>query len=777
MQQNTKATASTLGASVSRREDGRFLTGRGTFVDDLAPRGVAHAVVVRSSHAHAVLSSVDPIFARQMPGVLAVLTGVDAQGDNLSSLGIRALPPNLGGSNAVWPTRPVLAAKRVRYVGEPIALVIAESIEEAKDAAEAVAVDYEPLPATTNVVDALSDTTNDVWETAPENVSFTHTVGNPDRVAEIFEIAHHVIDLEVTNNRISANPIEARGAIGAYDPMENRFTLRTSTQTPHRVREILADSVFNIPETELRVVASDVGGGFGMKGPTYPEEALVLWGAKRVGVPVKWVAERGESFISDAHARDQLWRAKMALDDDGKILAIQAHVDFNLGAYLFGTSHIPALLAAAILPSAYHCPAVDVTVRGVFTNTQGTCPYRGAGQPEAVYVVERLIERAAKVIGLEPTEIRERNFIRPEDMPCTTSTGQEYDSGEFSAVMQKALSLAKHKGFSGRRTQSENRGLLRGIGISFFVEITAIQSDRMELRFDPSGGATILAGTSCHGQGHETVFPQMVSEWLGIPQDQVRLIQGDTDQVSYGRGTYASRSITIGGTALHAAADHVITRGKAIAAHLLEAAETDIDFSDGQFSIVGTDRRVSITEVARAAYAPVGLPPTLGVGLEGTGTFSPEAPNYPNGCHICEVEVDRDTGDVDIVAYTAVDDVGRVVNPLLLAGQVHGGVTQGIGQSLREGILFDGSTGQMLTASFLDYAMPRASDLPSITFGHHDVPCTTNPIGVKGAGEAGCVGAPPALMNAILDALAPLGVEDIPMPATPETIWRAIHKN
>ena len=775
MQRNPEASASTLGASVSRREDGRFLTGRGTFVDDLAPRGVAHAVVVRSPYAHAVLSLVDPTRARQMPGVLAVLTGMDAAHDGLCSLGIRALPPNLGGAKAVWPTRPVIAAERVRYVGEPVALVIAESIDAAKDAAEAVAVTYDDLPAATRVDDALSNTAATIWDAAPDNVSFTHTVGNPERVAEVFETAQHLVDVDITNNRISANPIEPRGAIGAYDPVENRFTLRTSTQTPHRVREILADSVFNIPETELRVIASDVGGGFGMKGPTYPEEAMVLWGAKRVGVSVKWIAERGESFISDAHARDQLWRARMALDNDGKILAIQAHADFNLGAYLFGTAHIPALLAAAILPSAYHCPAVDVTVRGVFTNTQGTCPYRGAGQPEAIYVVERLIERAAKVIGLQPTEIRERNFILPEDLPCTTSTGQEYDSGEFSAVMQKALSLANHEGFSGRRTESESRGRLRGIGMSFFVEITAIQSDRMELRFDPSGGATILAGTSCHGQGHETVFPQMVSEWLGIPQNQIRLIQGDTDQVSYGRGTYASRSITVGGAALHAAADRVITRGKAIAAHLLEAAETDIDFSEGQFSIVGTDRRVSITEVARAAYAPVGLPPILGVGLEGTGTFSPEAPNYPNGCHICEVEVDRDTGDVDIVAYTAVDDVGRVVNPLLLAGQVHGGVTQGIGQALREGILFDGDTGQMLTASFLDYAMPRASDLPSITFGHHEVRCTTNPLGVKGAGEAGCVGAPPAIINAILDALAPLGVGEIPMPATAETIWRAIH--
>lgn len=776
MTNSPDAIPSGFGASVLRREDRRFLTGMGSFVDDIATRDIAHAVVVRSTHAHARLLTIDIAAARQTLGVIAVLTGTDAANDGLSGLGIRALPPGFGGTQPFWPLRPVLATDRVRYVGEPVALVVADSIAAAKDAAEAVVVQYDPLSAAPTVESALSAAAVTLWDAAPGNICFTHDVGDTAAVEAAFAAADHIVEIETVINRLSANPIEGRGAIGIYDPPEDRYTLRSSTQTPHRVREILADSVFGIPETGLRVIAGDVGGGFGMKGPTFPEEALVLWASKRVRRPVKWIAERGESFLSDAHARDQAWRAAMALDANGDILAIRARADFAVGAYLFGTTHIPPLLSAAILPSVYRCPAIHIAIRGVFTNTQGTCPYRGAGQPEAIYVVERLIERAAEATGLSSAGIRRRNFIRPGDMPHTTPTGQIYDGGEFGALMEKALSHADQGGFSERRAESERRGLLRGFGASFFVEITAIQSDRMELRFDPSGGATILVGTSCHGQGHDTVFPQLVADWLGVPIDRIRLIQGDTDQVSYGRGTYASRSITIGGSALRAAADEVIARGKRIAAHLLEAAEADIEFSDGYFSVAGTDRTVPIADVARAAYAPVGLPPALGVGLEGTGTFSPDAPNYPNGCHICEVEIDPETGRVDITGYTAVDDVGRVVNPLLLAGQVHGGVAQGIGQALMEDIRFDPETGQMLTASFLDYALPRADDLPFIAFGHHDVPCLSNPLGVKGAGEAGCVGAPPAVINAILDALKPLGVRDIAMPATPERVWHAIDR-
>ncbi|MEE2970534.1 MAG: molybdopterin cofactor-binding domain-containing protein, partial [Pseudomonadota bacterium] len=518
-------------------------------------------------------------------------------------------------------------------------------------------------------------------------------------------------------------------------------------------------------------------GGFGMKGPAFPEEALVLWAARRVGRPVKWIAERGESFISDAHARDQIWRAELALDRDGNILAVRAAADFALGAYLGGSSHVPILLAAEILPSVYRCSAFHIATRGIFTNATPTSPYRGAGQPEAIYVMERLIERAADVTGLSSGEIRRRNYIRPEAMPYTTPTEQIYDGGEFSVVTEKALALADNAGFDLRRTESERRGKLRGFGISYFIEITAIQGDRMEIRFDPSGGVTVLAGTNSHGQGHETIFPQLVADWLGVEMDRIRLVQGDTDRVAYGRGTFASRSMTVGGSALRAAADDVIAKGKRVAGFLLEAAEEDIEFAGGRFTVAGTDQSVAMDDVAKAAHMPMGLPPELDVGLEGRGSFAPTMPNYPNGCHLCEVEIDPETGSVEVARYTAVDDVGRAVNPLLLAGQVHGGVAQGIGQALLENVIFDRDSGQILTASFLDYAMPRADDLPAISFGHHDVPCKTNPLGVKGAGEAGCVGAPPAVINAILDALKPLGVNDISMPATPERVWRAIQES
>ena len=763
-----------MGQPVPRREDKRFITGTGRYIDDIAAPAATHAVVVRSPHAHANLGSIDSAAAQVAPGVLAVLTCADAESDGLGGLGIRALPPGFGGPDAVWPMRPVLAADRVRYVGDPVALVIAETLDAAKDAAELVEVTYDVLTATATLDAAVSADAIAIWDEAPGNICLRHEIGDVDAANAAFASAPHVVSVSVINNRLSATPIEPRGALGVYDPVNDRYTLRTSAQNPHRVREILAETVFGIPETQLRVVAGDVGGGFGMKGPAFPEEALVLWASRRVGRPVKWIADRGESFISDSHARDQHWQAELALDRDGAIFAIRARADFALGAYLAGSSHVPVLLAADILPSVYHCPAFHIATRGIFTNAPTTSPYRGAGQPEAIYVMERLIDRAAEAVGLSSEEIRRRNYIRPDAMPHTTPTGQIYDGGDFNAVTEKAMALADYFGFRRRREESEKSGKLRGFGISYFIEITAIQGDRMEIRFDPSGGVTVLAGTFSHGQGHETIFPQLVAEWLGVAMDRIRLVQGDTDRVAYGRGTFASRSMTIGGSALRAAADEVIEKGKRIAGYLLEAAEDDIEYSDGRFIVAGTDQSVAMEEVAKAAHKSMGLPPDLGVGLEGRGTFAPTMPNYPNGCHLCEVEVDPETGSVDVARYTAVDDVGRAVNPLLLAGQVHGGVAQGIGQALLEDIVFDPESGQMLTASFLDYAMPRADDLPMISFDHHDIPCMTNPLGVKGAGEAGCVGAPPAVINAVLDALKPLGVDDIAMPAKPERVWRAI---
>ncbi len=765
-----------IGDPVRRREDKRFLTGAARYVGDLPVRDAASAAVVRSPHAHAKLLSVAVTAAHQAPGVLAVLTGADVAADGLGGLGIRGLPSGFGGAKAHWPDRPILANDRVRHVGDPIALVVAETIEAARDAAELVDPRFDVMPAAADPAAATVESAAKIWDEAEGNVCFRHEVGDADAVEAAFRDAAHVLSVDILNNRLSANPIEPRGAIGEYDSAAGRYTLRTSTQTPHRVREFLADSVFRMPETSLRVVGGDVGGGFGMKGPTYPEEALVLWAARRIGRPVRWIAERSESFMSDTHGRDQSWHAEMALDGEGNILAIRARVDCALGAYLVATSHVPPLLAAAILPGAYRCPAVHVVLRGIFTNTPTTSPYRGAGQPEAIFVTERLIERAAAEIGMSPVDIRRRNFIAADAMPYRTSTGQVYDGGDFETLTRKAISVADHAGFAGRRAQSEGRGRLRGLGIAYFVEITVMHGDRMEIRFDPSGAVTVIAGTFSHGQGHETVFPQLVAGMLGVPADRVRLIQGDTDAVGYGRGTYASRSMTVGGAALRGAADAVIARGKEIAAHLLEAAEDDIAFADGVFTVAGTDRSVPIAAVAKAAHAPTGNP-TLGVGLEGCGTFAPTAPSYPNGCHVCEVEIDPETGCVAVVRYTAVDDVGKAINPLLLGGQVHGGVAQGIGQALLENVVFDGQSAQLLSASFLDYAMPRAADLPWIAFDHHDVPCRTNPLGTKGAGEAGCVGAPPAVINAVLDALNPVGVADIAMPATPERVWRAIRSH
>ena len=765
-----------FGQPVTRVEDPRFLTGRARYVDDVTLPRQAYAQIVRSPHAHARIAAIDGADAGKVPGVLAVLTGRDAVADRLGGLGARGVAPGWGGERAFWPLRPVLAADRARHVGDGVALVVAGTPDAARDAAERVRVEFDVLPAVTAPGAATAAGAPRLWDEAADNVGFAFRHGDRAAADAAFATARHVVRLSVVNNRLSANPLEPRGAIGDYHAADGSYTLYSSTQAPHRTREILADSVFRMAETRLRVIAGDVGGGFGMKGPAFPEEALVLWAARRVGRPVKWIAERGESLISDMHGRDQEWTGAMALDEDGRILAIRAAADFNLGAYVANTGHVPAILAAAILSNVYACPCFDVSVRGVFTNTPITGPYRGAGQPEGVYMVERLLDRAAAEIGVDPRELRRRNFIGPAAMPYRTALTETYDSGEFEAAMDKAVALADWPGFAARRAESEGRGRRRGIGLACFIEICALYNDRMEIRFDPGGGVTIVAGTFSHGQGHETVYAQMVSEWLGVAMDSIRLIQGDTDRVGFGRGTYASRSMTVGGSALRGAADAVIDKGRRIAAHLLEAADGDIAFADGVFSVAGTDRTVAIAAVARAAYAPMGLPPALGVGLEGVAGFSPEAPNYPNGCHICEVEIDPDTGRVTLERYAAVDDVGRAVNPLLLFGQVHGGVAQGIGQAALEAVVFDAASGQMLSGSFMDYAMPRADDLPAFAVGLHEVPCPGNPLGVKGAGEAGAVGAPAAVINAILDALRPLGVTDLAMPATPQRVWRAIRQ-
>jgi aerobic carbon-monoxide dehydrogenase large subunit len=763
-----------IGQPVRRTEDPRFITGRGRYVDDIALPHMAHAVMVYSTHAHAEIAGIDTEEARRAPGVLAVLTGKEVAEDGLGTLGPRFMPEDMGGPKGYRPVRPLLATERVRYVGDRIAVVVAETREQARDAAELVQIDYNPLPVVASSVAATAPGAPLLFDGAANNISFTLRMGDKAKADAAFAKAHHVARLHLVNNRISANTMETRSAIGAFDTVGGGYTLYTSTQNPHGVRTELATMILKVPETRVRVVAPDVGGGFGMKGGLYPEEALVLWAARRAGRPVKWVAQRSEGLLTDDHGRDQVLDGELAVDKDGRILGLRAKAMHNVGAYLSGGGAIPLVFSMMLLPGVYNVGAFDVQTSAVFSNTAPTTPYRGAGRPEAIYAIERLIEQAAKDLGIDRAEIRRRNFVKPEQMPHTSPGGFTYDSGEFAAALDKCLELADWNGFGARRAESEKRGKKRGLGIGYYVDNCAIFNERMELRVDSGGNVTILAGTFSHGQGHETAFAQLVTEWLGVPFETINFIQGDTNEVALGRGTYASRSATVGGAALKAASDLIITKGKKFAAFAMEVSDADIDFSDGRFTVAGTDKSMTMAEVAAVAHRPGHMPIELGVGLEGVGNAAGEPPNFPNGCHITEVEIDPETGNTDVLSYTVVDDVGRVINPLLVAGQIHGGIVQGIGQALLENIHYEASSGQLLSGSFMDYGMPRGADIPNFKLGMHEVPCKTNPLGVKGAGEAGTVGAPPTIMSAILDALAPLGVTHMDMPATPERVWRAI---
>ena len=763
-----------IGQPVRRVEDQRFLTGRGLFVDDVDLAHQAYGAVVTSPHAHARIRGIDTRAAAAAPGVLLVLTAADVRADKLGGIPPLFMPEDMGGPKGHRTFKPVLAGDRARHVGERIAFVVAETALQAREAAELVAVDYEPLPAVTNVEDAAKDGAPRLWDEAPGNLAFPLMMGNKQATDAAFAAAKHVVSLRLENNRLSANAMEPRGAIGDYSPADDSHTLYTSTQNPHGVRSILCQRVFNLPETKLRVVAYDVGGGFGMKGDTYPEEALVLWASRKLGRPVKWIASRTESLAGDDHGRDQVVNCEMALDDSGKILAIRAQAVHAVGAYVTGAAVVPVLYALKLIPNVYAVPALHVATRAIFTNTVPTGPYRGAGRPEAVYVTERLLDLAAQKLALDPIAIRRRNYIAPTAMPYTTPTGFVYDSGEFARLTDKCLDLADWKGYAARKSATEKKGRLRGRGMISYIEDCGVFNDRMELRFDPTGMVTIVAGTFSHGQGHATTYAQMVSEWLGVPFENVRFVQGDTDQVPFGRGTYASRSVMLGGSALKLAADAVIEKAKPMAAQMLEAAAGDLSFKDGRFQITGTDRSVALVDVAKAFYRPVGLPKQFGIGLDGSGTWAADPQNFPNGCHICEVEVDPETGTVTIDRYAVVDDVGRVINPLICEGQIQGGLAQGIGQALLENVAYDPESGQLISGSFSDYAMPRADDLRGFDLDFIEVPCKTNPIGVKGVGEAGSVGAPPTVMNAILDALRPLGVEHLDMPATPHRVWEAI---
>src|SRR6266849_3785163 len=765
-----------IGQPVTRKEDRRFLTGQGRYVADIDFPRQAYAAFIFSPHEHARIRAIDTIAARALPGVFDVLTGAEWTTDGLGTIDPEVMPEDMGGPKGFRTKRPPLAIDRVRYVGERVAVIIAASEALARDAGELVSVDYEVLPAVVGAPEAVRPGAPVIHDGAPNNTSVTLRMGNAEAVAPAFAQAAHVTKMSLFNNRLTAMTMEPRGCIAEYDPGTLRYTLYTSTQNVHGVRQGLAHQILHIPESRIRVVARDVGGGFGMKGQIYPEEAVIVWAARRIGRPVKWIPSRADSLLGDNQARDLGVEAELALDRDGRFLALRWTGLTNAGAYIEGAGAIPMLFSLKLASTVYDIPAVSVTSSLVLTNTAPTVPYRGAGRPEAVYIMERLVDRAAREMGIDPAELRKKNLIRPDAYPYETRTGWIYDTGNYAAALAKCQALADWEGYAARRTQSEAAGKYRGRSITYYVDNTGVFNERMELRFDPSGEVTIVAGTLSHGQGHETSYAQMVADWLGVPEDKIHLAQADTDEVAIGRGTYASRSMMIGGSALHAAADQVIERGKRFAAHFMEADVADIAFGGGAFTIAGTDRSMPILQVAQMSFIRVGLPSELGVGLQGAGAFSSDVPSFPNGCHICELEIDAETGEIALDRYTVVDDIGTVINPLLAKGQIHGGVAQGAGQALIEDVVYDRDSGQLLTGSLMDYGIPRADTLPAITVDFSPVPSRSNPLGIKGVGEGGTVAATPAVMNAILDALAPLGVPDVPMPATPERIWRAIRK-
>jgi carbon-monoxide dehydrogenase large subunit len=765
-----------IGQPVRRVEDQRFITGRGNYLDDINRRHQAYAFMLRSPHAHAVVRAVDTAAAVSAPGVLAVYTGEDLARDGIGTIPCLSAVTNRDGSPSAMPPHPAIARDRVRHVGDTVAMVVAESVAAGRDAGELIAVDYEPLSAAVDTEHALDSGQPLVWDEAPGNLCFDWEVGDGAAVAQAMTGARHRIVLELVNNRVVVNSMEPRGAIGEYDPGEDTYTLWSSTQGSHFIRNLLAESIFRIPENRIRVITRDVGGGFGMKLFLYPEHVLVLWAAKKVGRPVKWTPDRGDAFMTDTQGRDNVTRLELALDEELRILGLEVGLVANMGAYLSNFApEIPTASGAVMHSGVYAIPAIHVGVKGVFTNTVPVDAYRGAGRPEAAYAIERLIDHAARRLGVPPEELRRRNFIKSEAMPYRTPLGLNYDSGEFARNMDQALAAANLAGFPARRAEARARGRYRGLGHAVYIEQSGFPPDEFaQLRFDPSGTLTVLMGTQSSGQGHQTAYTQLAAERLGVAPDKVRVLQGDTAVISFGRGTGGSRSIPVGGAALTQAADKLIAKGRRIAAHQFEAAEADVEFADGVFSVTGTDRRLGIEEVARAAFDPTRQAPGVEPGFDESGHFTPPQPTFPNGCHACEVEIEPDTGHIEIMRYLVVDDFGTVINPLLLAGQVQGGVAQGVGQAMLERTVFDPETGQLLTGSLTDYCLARAEDLPAIEFAYNVVPCRTNPLGVKGAGEAGAIGAPPALVNAVVDALGEIGIEHLDMPLTPERVWAAI---
>jgi len=773
-----------IGASVVRKEDKRFITGKGRYVDDVKLVGMTHAHFVRSPHAHAKVKSIDTSAAAKMPGVLAVLNGKQLVDDKVGNLICGWAITSKDGSPMKMGAWPAMAPETVRFVGQAVAVVIAETKGQARDAAEAVVVNYEELPAVPDIRAAIKPGAAQLHPEAPGNIVYDWTLGDEAAVTSAFAKAASVVSLDITNNRLIPNAMEPRAALADYDTAEDHYTLYTTSQNPHVARLVLS-AFYNIaPEHKLRVIAPDVGGGFGSKIYIYPEEMVALWASKKVGRPVKWTGDRSESFLTDAHGRDHVTKAEMAFDKDHKILALRVKTHANFGAYMsLFSSAVPTYLYATLLSGQYVIPAIHAEVIGVYTNTAPVDAYRGAGRPEASYVLERLMETAARQLKVDPAELRSRNFIR--QFPYQTPVIMAYDTGDFVASLEAAKKSIDYAGFAARKAKAKQDGKLRGLGVSCYIEACGIAPSKAvgslgagvglwesaEVRVNPVGTIEVLTGSHSHGQGHETTFAQLIADRLGISIDQVQIVHGDTDKVQFGMGTYGSRSAAVGLTAILKAMEKVEAKAKKIAAHALEASEGDIVIENGEFKVAGTDKKIAFPMVALGAYTAHNLPDGMEPGLKESAFYDPTNFTFPAGAYICEVEVDQNTGKTSFVNFVAADDFGRMINPMIVEGQVHGGLAQGIGQALLEGAVYDGN-GQLVTASYMDYTMPRADDLPSFKLGHTTTLCPGNPLGIKGCGEAGAIGASAAVINAITDAI---GHNKLEMPATPDRVWHAIH--
>lgn len=771
-----------IGQPVRRREDPRLLTGCGEFSDDFNLEGQVYAYVLRSPHAHARIRRIAADAARAAPGVLAVLTGADYLADGLIGLPNDPVPPDLpiktkDGSPPFFPPDYPLAPERVRHGGEGVALVVAETMVLAKDAAERIEVDYETLASVVDLQGAFANGAIAVWDEVPGNLCVNHEIGNRAATDEAFARAAHVTRMDLHNNRVNGVPMEPRAAAGVYDAATGKHTLYAGSQSTLLQKRSLC-RIFNVPEDKVRVVARDVGGGFGTRNLMFREFVLVVWAARRLGRPVKWTCERSEAFLSDPYGRDLATHAELALDAEGRFIGMRAHNIANIGSQSLHL--VPLMRGAAVTNGVYCIPAVHVKLQAGFTNTVPTSTYRGAGRPEAMFIMERLIDTAAAEMGIDRIELRRRNFIRPEALPYVNPLGTRYDSGEFDKNMMAALRLADWAGFPARREAARARGRLLGIGLGNYIETaTGIPHERVVIEVLPEGKVRMVIGTQASGQGHETAFAQLFVDWLGVPLESVELVTGDTDIVKMGSGSHSSRSMRLGGFLAGRATNEIIEKGKRVAAQTLEAAVSDIEFRNGRFAVAGTDRSLGIFEVAGIAAAvsdPKVHDPKRDL-LVASSEITKLLPTFPNGCHVCEVEIDPETGTVTIVRYAGIDDVGRVINPMLVDGQTHGGIAQGVGQAMFEDCVHDCESGQLLSGSFVDYSMPRADMFPPFLLEVNEVPAPNNPLGVKGAGEGGATGAPPAVINAIVDALREFGVDHIEMPATAEKVWRAIHED